>query len=134
MQAIIFTAEVIVAIAIAVIYIRSRIPQETIRQQGELISTLKDRLDAIDAENKLLHVQHTDNEKAIAKLEGQIKVYKELPLQDIARSLKALEKLPAEFDKISKKHSEVTINAVRNVKHQNVENQTVKNKHVENVN
>lgn len=118
-------AEIIGAIAIAFIYIRSRIPKETIEQQTKLIEALNGRLDSLDAENKEMHRQHVENQKAIADLQGQIKVYKELPLQDIAKSLKALENLPTEFEKMSEKSAKNIIEAIGNIKNQHVENQTV---------
>ena len=118
-------ANIVAAVVLAAVYIRSRIPKETIAQQGQLIVALNGRIDAIGAENKELHRQHDENQKAIADLQGQIKVYKELPLQEIARSLKALEGLPSEFDRISKENRDSIIKSFQNVGEQHVDNQTV---------
>ena len=118
-------ANIVAAVVLAAVYIRSRIPKETIAQQGQLIVALNGRIDAIGAENKELHRQHVENQKAIADLQGQIKVYKELPLQEIARSLKALEGLPSEFDRISKENRDRIIKSFQNVGEQHVDNQTV---------
>lgn len=112
---IIFSAEILVAIFVGIIYIKSRIPEQTIDQQNKLISALNGRLDVLAEENKELHKQHVESQKAIAELQGQIKVYKELPLQDISNSLKALEVLPEEFRKITKSQSETTVKALHDI-------------------
>lgn len=115
LQGIIFTAEIIVAIVVAILYIRSRIPEQTIEQQNKLITALNGRLDSLAEENKEMHKLHIENQRAISELQGQIKVYKELPLQDISNSLKALEILPEEFRKITKSQSEVTVKALHDI-------------------
>lgn len=117
-QAVIIGAEIVAGIVISTVFIRSRIPKETIAQQGELIKALTLR------QQELLDA-HVVNEKAISELQGQIKVYKELPLQQIANSLKALETLPAEFEKISNKSQETIIQSFQNVTEQHVDRQTV---------
>lgn len=117
-QGIIIGAEIIAGAIIAAIFIRSRIPKETIAQQGELIKTLTQR------QQELLDA-HVINEKAISELQGQIKVYKELPLQQIASSLKMLETLPSEFERISQKSQDHIIKSFQNVTEQHVDNQTV---------
>lgn len=124
-QIVVLASEIIGAIVLSVIYIKSRLPKETIDQQGKLITALEKRLDELSRENRDLHEKHLHNERAIADLQGQIKVYKELPLQDIARSLKALEGLPKEFDRISKKNTQTLLSAVHTVKEQHVKHQTV---------
>lgn len=55
----------------------------TIQSQKELIETLTKQV----SELRTLHIE---NEKAIAKLSGQLEVYKEIPLKDIADTLKLL--------------------------------------------
>lgn len=142
---VVLTAEFIGVAVLAIIYIRSRIPKETITQQGLLIEALQKRLDESIEENKqnleryrenerIMAEKHLQNERAIADLQGQIKVYKELPLQDIAKSLKALEVLPKEFDRISKQNTKQLLKAVKshsvNIKEQHVKNQTVDNETV----
>lgn len=79
--------------ALAYLIVKSRIPKETIDQQSKLIETLQGRV-------KALEDAHHSNQKAIGTLEGQIKVYKELPLQEIAKSLQVLETLPADIQKM----------------------------------
>ena len=125
LQIFVTTGEIIGIIVIAILYIKSRLPKQTIDQQGKLIEVLQKRLDEIISENKSLADKHLENEKAIADLQGQIKVYKELPLQDIARSMKALENLPKEFHRISKANTKEIKDAVHNIKEQHVTHQTV---------
>ena len=124
-QIFVTSGEIIGIIVIAILYIKSRLPKQTIDQQGKLIEVLQKRLDEIISENKSLADKHLENEKAIADLQGQIKVYKELPLQDIARSMKALENLPKEFQRISKANTKEIKDAVHNIKEQHVKHQTV---------
>lgn len=71
---------------------RARTTADIISNQGTLISTLKDRLDVLQEENKELMSKHIENEKAIADLQGQIKVYKELPLQKLADNMDEITK------------------------------------------
>jgi hypothetical protein len=122
--------EAIAVIAIAVVYVRSRIPKQTIEEQGKLIAALQLRIETMAEENKSLYQKHIDNEKAISDLQGQIKVYKELPLKDIALSLKALEGIPGEFERITKANTKQILNAVSNVKVQKVGHQTVEHENV----
>lgn len=117
-QIVIIGAEVIAGVIITALFVRSRIPKETIAQQGELIKALTQR------QQELLDA-HVMNEKAISELQGQIKVYKELPLQQIANSLKILENLPTEFERISNKSQEQIINSFQNIGEQHVDKQTV---------
>lgn len=70
-------------VAGAVLVIISRSTKDTIKQQSVLIDAQKDRLD-------LLERQHIENAKKIGQLEGQLNAYKELPLKQIASSLKSL--------------------------------------------
>jgi uncharacterized membrane-anchored protein YhcB (DUF1043 family) len=133
LQFLIISVELIVGIMLAVLYIKSRLPKETIDQQTKLITALEGRIKTMEDENKEQLKKHIENEKAIAELQGQIKVYKELPLQDIAKSLKALENLPSEFERITKDNGEKILKAVsnisvQNVGHQNVEHETVASK------
>lgn len=126
------TVEIIVGILLAVLYIKSRLPKETIEQQTKLIDALEKRLATMEAEHKDLLTKHVENEKKIATLEGQIQVYKELPLQDIAKSLKALENIPVEFERITNKYNKQIMQAISNVKVQNVSHQNVKEEVVNN--
>ncbi len=117
-QVVIIGAEIVAGIIITALFVRSRIPKETIEQQGKLI-------EALTARQTELISAHVSNEKAISELQGQIKVYKELPLQQIANSLKIMETLPAEFERISKKSQEQIINSFQNIGEQHVDKQTV---------
>ena len=74
----------------SVLAIRSQLPKQTIQNQKELIETYEKRLKALEDEEKANKKQHLENVKAIADLQGQIKVYKEIPLQQIADSMKEL--------------------------------------------
>lgn len=125
-QIVIIGAEIIAGVIITALFVRSRIPKETIAQQGELIKALTQR------QQELLDA-HVSNEKAISELQGQIKVYKELPLQQIANSLKMLETLPAEFERISNKSQDQIIKSVQNITEQHVDNQTVGKSRVTNL-
>ncbi len=124
--------EIVVGVVLAFIYIKARIPKETIKQQGELITALQQRQIQLDDENSKLRSDHIENQKAIAALQGQIKVYKELPLKEIAASLKMLEEMPKQFEKIQAQNTKVIVDSVNNVKVQNVEQQNVKTENVEN--
>lgn len=105
-QLIAFIAEVVAAILLALLYVKSRIPKQTIEQQSQLIGALQDRV-------KLLEDAHHTNQKAIGTLEGQIKVYKELPLQEIAKSLQVLETLPADIQKMHEESNQELITFLR---------------------
>lgn len=52
----------------------------TIQSQKDLIETLSTQV----SELRTLHIE---NEKAISKLQGQVEVYKELPLSEMAHSM-----------------------------------------------
>ena len=64
----------------SLLVILSRIPARTITQ-------LKDLTAAYEARLRLLEDQALENSKQIAELQGQVKVYKEVPLQDIAAAM-----------------------------------------------
>ena len=119
LEGIVLGIEVVVAAGLAYMYVRSRVPQQTIDEQTKLINVLNGRLDTLAGENKDLQDRLLENQRAVSRLEGQIEVYKELPLQEIAKSLKALEVLPTEFKKISKTQSDVTIKAFRSIVNDN---------------
>ena len=118
-------AEIAGVVILSIIYVKSRIPKETIEQQSKLIDTLNTRITAMENDNKEQLKKHLENEKAIADLQGQIKVYKEIPLQDISKSLKVLENLPLEFKKISEENAKNIVEAVCHIRKQHVEHQTV---------
>lgn len=85
----------------AILVIFSRVPKQTIADQRELINTLQEQRKAdkeqADARIKALEDQHTqdlknhlENSKAIAELQGQVKIYKELALNDLASSMSSI--------------------------------------------
>lgn len=106
LQIVVVGSEIIAGIVLAALFVKSRIPKETIEQQGKLI-------EALTARQTELLAAHVANEKAISELQGQIKVYKELPLRQIADSLKILETLPAEFQRISNDSQQQIINSLK---------------------
>lgn len=80
-----------IALAIgSVLTLFSRIPKQTIANQKDLIDTYEKRLKTLEDQGKEDKKQHIENVKAIAELQGQIKVYKELPLQDMALAMKEM--------------------------------------------
>lgn len=70
--------------------IKSQIPKQTIQNQKELIETYEKRLKALEDQSEQDKKQHIENVKAIAELQGQINVYKELPLQQMADSMREI--------------------------------------------
>jgi regulator of replication initiation timing len=57
--------------------------KQTIQSQKELIETLTSQV----AELRTLHIE---NEKAIARLNGEVSVYKELPLTELSKSMQTI--------------------------------------------
>ena len=74
----------------SVFYLRSKLPRATIDNQKELINVLDAKVKLLEAQSNEDKRQNLENVKAIADLQGQIKVYKEIPLQQIAESMKLL--------------------------------------------
>lgn len=130
LQALIFSVEIIVGALLAFLYIKSRLPKQTIEEQSKVIAALEKRIETMEFESKERLKKQIEDGKAIAALQGQIAVYKELPLQDIAKSLKALENIPQEFERISKSNTEQVLSAIQNVDVQNVKQQTVEHETV----
>jgi hypothetical protein len=75
---------------------KNQTTQQTIRSQKELIETLTTQVNE-------LRTLHLENEKAIAKLTGQVEVYKELPLTALADSMQKLVDTQTEILKILKR-------------------------------
>lgn len=75
---------------------KNQTTNQTIRSQKELIETLTTQVGE-------LRTLHLENEKAIAKLTGQVEVYKELPLKELADSMQRLVLTQTEILKILKK-------------------------------
>lgn len=72
----------------AILSVISRIPGQTIKNQKTLIDTYEKRIKALEDQSSEDHKQYIENIKAIAELQGQINVYKELPLQQMADYMK----------------------------------------------
>lgn len=77
----------IISSALAIV---SRLPKQTIENQKALIETYEKRLKALEDQKEEDRKQHIENVKAIAELQGQINVYKELPLQQMADSMREI--------------------------------------------
>jgi hypothetical protein len=75
----------------------SRIPKQTIQNQKELIASYEKRFADMDRQREEDQKNHTteriENAKAIADLQGQIKVYKELPLQEMATAMQEISRV-----------------------------------------
>ncbi len=74
-------------IAGSILALFSRIPKQTITNYEQLTAAQEKRIAALEEQSKIDHKNHLDNIKAIADLQGQIKVYKELPLQEMAKAM-----------------------------------------------
>lgn len=94
---------VIVGVA-AIVYsvFKNQTVKATIASQKELIETLTGQVNE-------LRTLHANNEKAIAHLSGQVGVYKELPLQEIAKSLQVLETLPGDMQRMHEESNKALI-------------------------
>ena len=90
LQLITLSVEFLVAIAIAVLYIKARTPKQTIEQQTVLIGTLKDRVSVLEDETKLCNENHIKNITRIKELEGRVDELRNIPLKQIAKDQKAL--------------------------------------------
>lgn len=110
----------------------SRMPKQTIENQKDLIETLEKRLQALEIQKDTDREQHLDNVKAIADLQGQIKVYKELPLQEMAKAMQDISRVNEIIANSNSeiletlKSSAVTL-AVNTKKGQHVDTQVVDN-------
>lgn len=58
--------------------------------KDENLNDLKERVAILEKEREEARIQHIENQKAIANLEGQLNTYKEIPLKQIATSLTEL--------------------------------------------
>lgn len=77
------------------VFFKNATTKTTISSQKDLIETLSGQI----AELRNMHIQ---NEKAIAKLSGQVSVYKELPLAEMAKSMQAIAASQTEILKLIK--------------------------------
>lgn len=61
------------------------------------IQSQKDLIDTLNTQVSQLRTLHTENEKAISELKGQVSVYKELPLSELAASMRDMAKVQAQM-------------------------------------
>lgn len=103
----------IIAAGLGIAAVFSRVPKQTIRNQKDLIASYEKRLGDIERQREEDHANYVnervENAKAIADLQGQIKVYKELPLQQMA---KAMEDISAVNKTIAEGNAEI-LNTLR---------------------
>lgn len=88
--------DVLIAIALVggtMVYYRGRIPQQNVKNLTALTDTYEKRIKALEDELHSNRQSAIENAKAIADLQGQIKVYKELPLQELADGIKEVIKI-----------------------------------------
>jgi len=90
LQLITLSVEFLVAVAIAVLYIKARTPKQTIENQTILIGTLKDRVSVLEDETKACNENHIENIARIKELEGRVDELRNIPLKQIAKDQKAL--------------------------------------------
>src|SRR5665213_623803 len=62
--------------------------KETVQLQNDNIKALQDNAAILEKELEKHKKSQTDNLKAIARLEGQVDLYKELPLRELADGIK----------------------------------------------
>lgn len=120
----------------------SRIPKQTITNYEQLSVAQEKRIAALEDQSKVDHKNHLENIKAIADLQGQIKVYKELPLQEMAKAMQDISegnKAIAESNRqilLSLQNSAVIaagdrstlLHPIQNIDQQTVETQVIRNK------
>lgn len=97
-----------------IFYARSRVPNQTIDNYEKLSVAQEKRIKALEDQSKLDREDHIESMRAIADLQGQIKVYKELPLQEMAIAM----------DKISHTQEGI-LDSLNESDHQLPEGQTV---------
>jgi phage I-like protein len=77
-------------ITAAIVVIRSTTSKETVQNQKALIETLKAAKDEQKDQIADLQQKHVDSSKAIAGLQGQVDVLKNIPLKEISSDLKSI--------------------------------------------
>lgn len=126
----------------AILTIFSRLPKQTIENQKDLIETYEKRLKALEDQSAEDRKNHLEQVKAIADLQGQIKVYKELPLQEMATAMQEISRVnkgiaESNTEILRTLKSSAVIAAVdrsellhptQNITKQTVETQVIKNK------
>jgi len=99
---------VIIAITLiggTVLYVKARIPQQNVKNLTALTDTYEKRIRALEDELKENHNLQLKNVAAISDLQGQVKVYKELPLQDLADGINLVSENLKEVVKISQENA-----------------------------
>ena len=97
LQLVSLTVEMLVAIAIAVLYVKSKAPKQTIEQQTVLISTLKERVEALEDEAKMCNENHLQSVARIKELEGRVDELRNIPLKEISKNQKDMLALQKEI-------------------------------------
>lgn len=109
----------------------SRIPKQTITNYEQLSIAQEKRIAALEERSKVDHKNHLENIKAIADLQGQIKVYKELPLQEIAKAIESNRQILLSLQSsaiIASEGRSTLLHPTQVVEKQTVETQVIKNK------
>lgn len=99
--------DVLIAIGLiggTLVYFRSRIPQQNVANLTALTNTYEKRIRALEDELKDNHKVQLQNISAISDLQGQVKVYKELPLQELATGIT---KVSDSIKEVSKSNIEI---------------------------
>ena len=132
----------VVGIGGGILALFSRIPKQTITTYEQLSVAQEKRIAALEEQSKIDHKNHLENIKAIADLQGQIKVYKELPLQQMAKAMQDISegnKAIAESNRqillslqssamIASEDRSTLLHPTQVVEKQTVETQVIKNK------
>jgi hypothetical protein len=77
----------------SILYARNRIPQQNVQNLTALTNTYEKRIKALEDELRDNHKLQLQNVSAIADLQGQVKVYKELPLRELADGINEVVKI-----------------------------------------
>ena len=132
----------VVGIGGGILALFSRIPKQTITNYEQLSVAQEKRIAALEEQSKVDHKNHLENIKAIADLQGQIKVYKELPLREMAKAMQDIsdgKKAIAESNRqilislqssamIASEDRSTLLHPTQVVEKQTVETQVIKNK------
>lgn len=132
----------VVGIGGGILALFSRIPKQTITNYEQLSVAQEKRIAVLEEQSKVDHKNHLENIKAIADLQGQIKVYKELPLREMAKAMQDISdgnKAIAESNRqilislqssamIASEDRSTLLHPTQVVEKQTVETQVIKNK------
>lgn len=103
-----------VALAISsglVIYANNQSAKSKIKDDNN--KDLTARVEILEKEREYAREQHIENQKAIANLEGQLKTYKDIPLQQIATSIEEQAKASKEILNVLRGSAEVAENEAK---------------------